>query len=266
MGKRKIAAVRQMVEAAGSLVKVRAVKSIQAELETAMAQAFERQGQAVIKLMNQRMRSAFAESASDDFEALYWDAAGMTEMLFTTPMERAASRGLSLGARNMAIRLGLRGSFSLTNPRAVAYLRAHGADLVSKINETTRDDLRRIVEQAVSEGWSYNQTALEISTRYREFAVGKPQEHIDSRAHLVAITEAGNAYEEGAYIQVAELQADGLSVKKSWSTIGDDRVSAECAANGAEGWIDFDQAHSSGDMHPLRFPGCRCDELYEVAK
>ena len=59
----------------------------------------------------------------------------------------------------------------------------------------------------------------------------------------------------------------GLDVEKHWSTMGDDKVSDECLLNeqdGEDGWIPLEQAHTSGHMHPLRFPGCRCDELYRV--
>jgi hypothetical protein len=39
-----------------------------------------------------------------------------------------------------------------------------------------------------------------------QFAVGVPQEHIRSRAELVAVTEVGEAYEKGASIVAAGLQ------------------------------------------------------------
>jgi len=54
----------------------------------------------------------------------------------------------------------------------------------------------------------------------------------------------------------------GLMMEKKWLTVGDDLVSEECDANEAEGWILSDAVHMSGHMHPPRFPGCRCDELY----
>jgi len=153
-------------------------------------------------------------------------------------------------------------AFDLKNPRAVSWLADNAALRVTQINETTRSQIGTIVKHGADEGWSYNRTAKEISNQFEEFRVGKPQLHIQSRAHLVAVTETGNAYEEGNRMVADDLSEAGLEMEKNWATVGDDRVSDGCRTNQAEGWIPADQAHASGHMHPLRFPGCRCDELY----
>ena len=59
-----------------------------------------------------------------------------------------------------------------------------------------------------------------------------------------------------------DLADHGIEMEKQWSSMKDDKVSDGCNANELDGWIPISQPHSSGDMHPLRFPGCRCDELY----
>jgi hypothetical protein len=124
--------------------------------------------------------------------------------------------------------------------------------------------LNTILTQAADEGWSYQRTAEAIIDRYKEFAIGKPQEHIDSRAHLIAVTEVGNAYVEGNMIVARDLQDAGVEMEKAWSTVGDSKVTEECKANEAQGFIPIDQPFLSGDMRPLRFPGCRCDLLTRV--
>lgn len=108
--------------------------------------------------------------------------------------------------------------------------------------------------------------AQAISDRFVEFAVGRPQEHVESRAHLVAVTEVGDAYEHGNEIVVNDLAAAGLRMEKKWDTIGDGRVSDGCRENEQAGWIPIDEEFPSGDMRPLRFPGCRCTALYRRAR
>jgi hypothetical protein len=91
--------------------------------------------------------------------------------------------------------------------------------------------------------------------------MGMPQQHIDSRAHLVAVTETGNAYAEGQLEVAQELAAAGIEMEKAWITVGDDRVTEGCRENEAAGWIGLDDPFPSGHQRPLRFPGCRCDLL-----
>jgi len=152
-------------------------------------------------------------------------------------------------------------TFNLANPRALAYMRAHGAQLITGINQTTRKQIKAVLERGMSEGWSYDKLARELKGRWAEFAVGKPQLHIQSRAHLIAVTEIGEAYEEGSYQAALQLEELGIVMEHSWLTVGDDRVSEGCAENEAVGWIPLAQPFPSGHLHPLRFPGCRCTEL-----
>lgn len=178
---------------------------------------------------------------------------------------------LGLVAEEVLAQVGV--SWSVDNPAAVDYLRAHGAELVTRIDEATRDDLRSLIEAAMRDGRTYDQLAEDIQRKFASYGdpnsywrwdASRPQQHIDSRAHLVAVTELGNAYEEGEFEAALELQRAGLTVVKWWSTMGDDRVSALCQGNEADGEIPVDQPHASGDLHPLGHPACRCTENYEV--
>jgi hypothetical protein len=161
--------------------------------------------------------------------------------------------------------VGLGIAFDLRNPRALAYLREYGAALVTQINETTREEMRDLIVRMVEERASYDQVAREISRRWAEMRIPKPQGHIDSRAHLIAVTEVGQAYEQGNLAAVQSMADLGLQMEKSWLTVGDDRVSDGCAENEAAGWIPLDEPFPSGDDRPLRFPGCRCTTMYRRA-
>ena len=153
-------------------------------------------------------------------------------------------------------------SLGMENPRAVAYLKAHGADLVAGIDDTTKKRIRAIIANGVAEGKTYDEMEQELIDLYEEFAIGKPQQHILSRAHGIVYTESGMAYEEGNAMVAADLKAGGVEMEKHWQTMEDDRVTDECRANQDEGWIPIDRAHRSGHMQPLARPYCRCAELY----
>lgn len=242
--------------------KRRALRPIERRLERAMQRAFRAQGRAFVKRFA-RLRELFVEALTPrDWEPLFDEATIETVKLFTDPIDIAVGQALQAGALANIAELGVEGSFDLANPRAVAYLQDYGARRVTMITEETRRQIQQIVTRGVDQGWSYDRTAKAITDRFSEFAIGKPQQHIRSRAHLVAITESAEAYEHGNRIVADDLQAGGLEMEKHWWTVGDSKVSEGCANNEAEGWIPLDVAHVSGHHQPPRFPGCRCDELY----
>lgn len=256
----------QFLEAASVAQKWRKMKPLESRLEKDMAKAFKAQGSAFLKGFG-RLQGKFKESISDDdWVGIYDDVAKTTEQLFINPIQRAVQLSLAAAAEELIGELDVDYSFTLKNPRAIAYVEEHGAALVKGISETTRGYIRTVIRDGVDSGWSYNRIAEELTSRFSDFAVGRPQDHIESRAHLIAVTEVGNAYEEGNTIVINDLVDAGLVMEKSWSTVGDDKVSDGCKANEREGWIPVDEEHQSGDMHPLRFPGCRCTELYRRAR
>lgn len=290
-----IDALDHFLEAARKVSKQRALKPLQRKLEKAMRKAFELQGKSFLKGFG-KLESKFPPAVQEsdplapwmravgryvlreaidagDLDDLFDDAYDDSQDAFLDPIQEAAGAALVSGSKAMLAALGYDLSFDLTNPRAVAYLKAHGAELVKKIDETTRADIKHIVEYGIENGWSYSKTAQAIQRQFRgyydagswwNFDAPRPQGHIDSRAHLIAVTEAGEAYEAGNYAVIQDLTDGGLEMEKAWSTMKDDRVSQGCRDNEAEGWIPADQEHQSGHMHPLRFPGCRCDELYRA--
>lgn len=197
------------------------------------------------------------------WEQYFAEAELATLQLFEEPIQALVEAAIQSGARAAIADLGADISFSLENPRAVAFLERYGAERVTMINRTTREAIRQMVARGVDLGLSYDQVAEEISSRFREFAVGKPQLHIDSRAHLVAVQEAGEAYEEGNVIVGRDLQAAGIQMEKRWLTVQDDRVSELCRTNESAGWIPMEQSFPSGHDRPLGHVACRCTALYQ---
>jgi hypothetical protein len=214
-----------------------------------------------------------------DWGPLWDEAAGEGDDQIESAIVGAAKAALTAGAESALgliaeqelVKYGI--SWTLENPAAVAYLEAHGAELVSRIDEATRGDLRSLIEAAMREGRTYDQLAEDIQNQFKgygdpnsywRFDAPRPQAHIDSRAHLIAVTEIGEAYEDGEFQASREMQAAGLKMVKWWSTMEDERVSELCLGNAADGEIPLDEPHSSGDMHPLGHPACRCTENYDV--
>jgi hypothetical protein len=152
-------------------------------------------------------------------------------------------------------------TFSLTNPRAVAWMRKNGGsvDYIRGIQDTTKESLKGLISQGLDNGWSYNQTAKEIRKLFDGPITTK-------RAQLIAVTESARAYEAGSRAFADTLVDDGISMQKMWMTSHDDRVSDGCETNELDGWIPIDEPHTSGDQEPPRFPGCRCFEAYREAR
>lgn len=295
-----VLAARRLWEASRQTAKRKRLAQLEAALETAAAEALLAQGQALVKRLARikdrwptvealRLRSALEPGCAtlreagglteDDWGPLWDEAADEGDAALEqaivegakAALRAGAETALALAAKEVLAQYGI--SWTLENPRAVAYLQAHGAELVTRIDETTRGELRSLIQAAMEQGRSYDQLAKDIQRQFKgygdpnsywRFDAPRPQGHIDSRAHLIAVTEIGGAYEDGEWQAMQEMQAAGLTVVKWWSTMGDERVSAGCQENEAEGEIPLDQPHASGHQHPLRFPGCRCTENYDV--
>lgn len=252
-------------------------------LDLAMRKGFRQQGSLFVRKLRS-MKAKFSESSGDPFAAhaerlnatfseaitpadwqlAWYETEQATVKLFSAPVDKAVKKALEIGAVAQIADLALGIKWNLKNPRALAYLDNYGAAMVAGVNDTTKQILQTLISKAAEEGWSYQRTAEAITERFEQFAVGKPQEHIDSRAHLVAVTEIGNAYAEGNLIVARDLAEAGIGVEKYWSTVGDGNVSDDCRKNEEADWIDINDVFPSGDQRPLRFPGCRCDLLTRI--
>ncbi|MEE9451087.1 MAG: phage minor head protein [Ignavibacteriaceae bacterium] len=244
-----------------------ALAAAQSKLQKEIAKIFIKQGKLFIEQFDV-FQIRFKESITgDELNRLFNNVEAITNESFIDPLNTAYQSSLFQGANEISKLLGEDViSFNLSNQRANDWIIDNGAKLVTNVNETTRFRIKTVVRNGVKEGLSYDKIAANITKRYKEFAIGKPQLHIRSRAHLVAITETGNAYEAGAREGAKQANDAGLTMEKKWSTTGDNRVSELCLVNEDESWIGLDQVFASGHDRPLRFPGCRCAALYRRRK
>jgi len=256
------------LEATQNLKKRRVLKPIERELEKALQGAFRQQGKLFLEQFAElepwfpKLEEAAlpADISPAQIEAIWREVMGATFYLFEDSTRKGILKALQAGGYSAWADLELAAFFKLeAHPDALAYAQYKSAELVTQINQTTMKYIRTQITHAMDEGWSYNKTAKMISDRFEEFAIGKPQLHIQSRAHLVAVTEVGEGYMQGRWAVGEGQIAMGIPMEKYWANVGDDRVSDGCLANTAVGWIDYHAYFPSGHLRPLRFPGCRCD-------
>lgn len=139
------------------------------------------------------------------------------------------------------------------NERSVGWSRDNAADLVSQIEESTRDMLRATITTGIEDNLSAEAIADSLADGY-----GLSEE----RASLIAMTEIASANSLGALAGYEEAANDGVKIKKSWLILGD--ACEDCQANADDGVIDLDQPFSSGDDAPPAHPNCRCVLVPEV--
>lgn len=241
----------------------RALKSIEQTLAREMSAAFRMHRDVFLTEFERAGRQIFGEAAAPvTIEGALETAYQATLARFVGPIETAAGAAIEAAAKHRVAEFGVGFAFDLKNPRAIAVIRGRAAAAVTAIDDTTRSELAAIVTRGMDEGYNYQQVAREITAKYAEFGVGKPQAHVRTRAELIAINEAAEAYETGNRLVVDDMADTGLEMEMVWSTIGDGKVSEGCIANAAVGWIPVDQAFPSGHQHAPRFPGCRCAVLY----
>lgn len=271
----------------------RSLLPLERRLRIALSRAFRAQGSAFVRRFV-GLRYLYEAAGDDDWDPIFLAAVAETLVLFREPLLNAATDAIQIGAEHAAAQLAptpapsgqgaLPGggvlalptppvpqvsvgiSFNLHNPRVSNYLHDVGGERIVGINNTTRDELRKILGQAASEGWSYRRTAQAISAKYAQFA-GPPLRagaaHIRSRAEMIAITETGQAYEEAKHIVAEGMASRGQPMQKRW--IAAAKPCPVCAPNPGVGWIPLAKAFPSGHQYPLGHPGCRCASTTRVA-
>lgn len=133
------------------------------------------------------------------------------------------------------------------NERAVAYAKDRSAELVTQLEDSTREMLRSTLAQALEEGWSNDKLADELGDNY---AFG------EDRAETIARTETAYADVQG---NLEGYRASGVVQGKQW-IIAQDEFCDDC--NDLDGVIvGLDEQFPDGGDGPPLHPNCRCDIL-----
>jgi predicted metal-dependent hydrolase len=203
----------------------------------------------------------------DDIEKILSRMIGKEELVETIVFYSSVTlkKGGETSVKDLALRkFGI--SFTLKHPEAVKYLKKKAELQLSNyrgnITATTNKRVKEIIVDMVEKGRSYTDVAKEITLQ------GKAGVFSPARAEMIAVHEAREAYEAGRSYPIEDFLKENpdRTVEKAWNTVGDDRVTEECAANEDEGWIDFRGSFSSGDDKPPRSdnPRCRCVTDHQI--
>ncbi|MBK9944392.1 MAG: phage portal protein [Kouleothrix sp.] len=120
------------------------------------------------------------------------------------------------------------------------------ADLVTRITETTRNDIRALIGMQAAEGWSIEQLAKEL------MKAGVTASTV--RATMIARTETAAAYSRGSLLA---YELSGVVDSVEWMATIDDLTCEDCKAlNGTI--TKLGKAFSDGTQFPPRHPNCRC--------
>jgi len=139
------------------------------------------------------------------------------------------------------------------NAEAARWARDRAGELITEIDATTLEVVRKAVERFVT---TPGATLQDIIDR---LPFG------EARARLIGITESTAAFAEGnqsAANALAKKYPD-VAVVKTWLTNNDDRVCSICAPlDGAQ--VAYNSAFPGGIDNPPAHPGCRCSTSYRT--
>lgn len=144
-------------------------------------------------------------------------------------------------------------AFDKSNPAAVDWADKHAAETISGISETTRDEIRDLVSEALEGEFDVAELAKEISSLLGD----------DTRAELIARTESMEAANQGQIALWDQAQSDGYlgkNAQKEWVVGDDDKLCPICQdMDGVEVGLDEDFEVDGEDMEgPPAHPNCRC--------
>jgi len=218
-----------------------------------LAEAFQKQKQLFLTERGWKFTEANAEDVATSAEGWLddWDAVtAKTSGLFLPPLTTLAEGGLEAGFTDRMETMSVGIAFDLANPRAVAYVQEHGADLGTKIDEATRDRMKTVIENAIENGDSYGSLAKDLEAMFDECS--------EFRSELIAVTEAAFGYGNGNLQGGLAAKEAGLVVQKRWVLADTHEADDECDENADAGWIDIEDSFPSGDDCEPAHPNCWC--------
>jgi hypothetical protein len=143
--------------------------------------------------------------------------------------------------------------FGQVNQRAVDFARQRAAELVTGVDDATRDEIAGIITAGLEEN-----IGLDGITERLQDAYAFSQD----RADLIARTEVGNANQNGVLEGMRIARDAGVKLKKVW--LPDAGACDVCLENGDAGPIDIEDEFPSGDDAPLAHPNCECDMASDI--
>ena len=137
--------------------------------------------------------------------------------------------------------------FGPVNRAAQSWADEHSGELISGLEDYTREEIRDIIANGLREGISREDLADQLRSAYA---------FSEERAQLIATTEAQLANGAGSVAGLRQARDAGVEVLKEW--VPDPDCCEECQENADEGPIPADDEFPSGDDSEPAHPNCRC--------
>ena len=199
--------------------------------------------------INDKLTKSIKQVTDNPDELLDWDEEDALLLIALTPLWlNSLKEGYEIA--NSTYGLGI--SFDLLNPKFLNWIDEFGAGQVTKINNTTKEKLRKTLSEGIIEGESIPKLRDRVSSIMTEAKT--------TRATLIARTETHNTVGYGTFetYKTTDIQ------QKGWLTTLDGRErSSHNAINGEV--VGMDQSFSNGLMYPGDVSGlaseviaCRC--------
>jgi hypothetical protein len=166
---------------------------------------------------------------------------GIESMLADTAWDRGSDVLLSLGISDQS------DFFDHANDRAAAYAKKRAAELVTDIDDSTRDMLRTAIADGLEAG-ELREGIIDDIMASDIFS--------EARATKIADYEIGAATGAGAQAGREEAIKAGVDLEKGWFC--DENPCEDCEENQNAGWIPNDEEFPSGDMTEIAHNGCKC--------
>lgn len=188
------------------------------------------------------------KQGEDDISARILEAADLGDWdslakLLAGPISEGAAEGVVGSAQDAPLGPD---QFNVAHDLAQDWAAQHAAELVRGIADTTEVGLRRIVEQALEEGWSPGDL---------QDAVLRASDFSPARAKMIARTELALAHSNGT---MAGWRASGQVAGKRWLLSNDHARDDDCDINAGVGTVPLETDFPSGDSAPPAHPNCEC--------
>ena len=170
----------------------------------------------------------------------FWEEIGAEGVAILRPFmnkEALAAAERVLGTISIGV------DWALINEAAVEWATRYTFELISGINETSRQALQKLIPSYFEEGLSQGELRDRLSNLYSPV-----------RAEMIARTEVTRAAVEGERMTVRELARYGVQMVEVWQTRNDEIVCPICGPKHGkkkgDGWTENDG--------PPAHPRCRC--------
>lgn len=201
--------------------------------------------------LNKRQLAALLEYLGDppNFNNVppeFWDKAGKELAEVVIPF----SEGVYIdAAARMLEEVTIGVDWNLVNEAASRWAGQYGFELVTGINNTSRQAIQRAVTSYFNEGLTQGQLRERLGRIYSPV-----------RAEMIARTEVTRAAVQGERDFVGQIERQGYSMVEVWHTRADEIVCPICSPRNdkkrGDGW--------DSDHEPPAHPRCRCWIGYEV--